>query len=47
MRSAFRNHVANGGLVYQASLLVGTDTEDDLELCKAEKNEWDRLCKRL
>lgn len=46
-RMALRNHLIAGGLVYRYDLRVGTDTEDDLELCKAEKREWDRLRKRL
>ena len=47
IRRAFREHIAAVGSIYQTHLLVGTATEDDLELCKEQRREWDRLRKRL
>ena len=47
MRQMFREHQAGGGSIYHTRLRVGTNSEDDREICEAERREWDRLRKRL
>ena len=47
LRRVFRKHQAMGGFIYRLSLPVGTNSEDDLEICRIEKREWDRLRKQL